>query len=436
MSTRAFLFFLTIGLSPHLAAADATLHATLALDTGLASMRGELWRQFPPQNTPVELTADKPAGVLKEPAFEGTPRYGHIRLGNGPRGEFGVMVVHEPEDRPELRRLYVDTNRNGDFTDDGNGRWNVVSRQPNNVVVSSHPVMLRASWGKDGREISAGPYAVIFIYVPAKDGSYELSYRGTTVRVGQLPLDGGMARTVAMETDNDGIFDLGGAKPLHLWIDANRDGLFNWDERFDAREPFTLAGHTYEAGFSPDGAELVLKPTNRDAQVLKERRIARPGPVALLTPGTPAPDFTALQPDGGSMKLSDLRGQIVILDFWAPWCGPCKASMPALDQLYQQVRTQGVTVLGLCVWDTRAAFDKWMAKPQVKTTYPLAFDPAGRDSENQNADSIASKLYNVSGIPTFYVIDREGRVAASYLGNTAASKQGLRDTLARLGVKL
>lgn len=418
------------------AATAAPLRATLTLDTQIASLRGELWRQLPPHNTPVTLAGTRPDWVRREPAGEGARRYGRIRLGNGPRGDYGVLVVHEPAGRHEERRLFIDANRNGDFTDDGDGRWNVVSRQPNNVVVSSQPAVLRASWGDSGRETSAGDYAVMFIYVPDKTGDYHLSYRGTTARVGQLALAGGPARVIALESDNDAVFDPAASQPLHLWIDADRDGLFNWNERFDARAPLALAGGTYEAGFTPDGAELTLTPTTRPAQVLKERRITRPGRVTLLAAGTPAPDFTALKPEGGAMKLSDLRGRIVILDFWAPWCGPCKAAMPALDQLYQQVRDQGVEVLGLCVWDTRAAFDRWLEAPQVKTTYPLAFDPAGRDAENNNADSIASKHYNVTGIPTFYVIDRDGKVAASFVGNTAASKQGLRTTLAGLGVRL
>ena len=423
-------------LAAALPATETTIHTTLALDLQIASLRGELWRQIPPLNTAVELDGSRPDWVVREPEYEGTPRYGRIRIGNGPHREFGLLVVHEPEGRPEARRLFIDANRNGDLTDDGNGHWNVVSRQPNNVVVSSQPAVLRASWGDATGETAAGDYAVMFIYVPAKDGTYGLSYRGTTARVGELALDGVKARVVAVETDNDAVFATPARHPLHLWIDADRDGHFNWNERFDAREAFVLNGQTLEARFSPDGAELTLAPSTRAPQQLVERRIPRPGRVELLAAGVRAPEFTALKPDGSEMKLSELRGQIVILDFWAPWCGPCKASMPALDELYRNVKDQGVTVLGLCVWDTRAAFDKWIEQPQVKTTYPLAFDPAGRDAENNNADSIASKHYNVTGIPTFYVIDRDGKVAASYVGNTAASKQGLRDTLTRLGVGL
>jgi peroxiredoxin len=113
--------------------------------------------------------------------------------------------------------------------------------------------------------------------------------------------------------------------------------------------------------------------------------------------------------------------------------------MPALDQLYRETKDQGVVVLGVCVSDKKSAFDAWQAKPGVATTYPLAFDPTGATAETGGssvAESLARKHYNVSGIPTFYVLDREGRIAARYVGNTDESKQGLRDALLKLGIKL
>lgn len=410
----------------------------LELDTRIASQGGALWREIPPRNQPVPLTGAKPAAIVREPAYRGTPRYGAIRLGNGPHGLHHVVVDHEAGDDPAQRRLYIDANRNGDLTDDGDGRWKTLSRQPNNVTVGAHPAVLRASWGDATTETGSADYAVIFVYLPDRErpGEYALSYRGTTARVGRLGLGDRTVRVVAVETDADAVFDLGSSNPVHLFVDADDDGFFDWNERFDAREPFALGGSVYTAGFTPDGARLTLAPTDRPAQQLKERRITRPEQRVLLGAGTAAPDFVALRAEGGEMRLSDYRGRIVILDFWAPWCGPCKASMPGLDQLYRETKDEGVVVLGLCVWDTRAAFDRWLAKPQVPTSYPLAFDPAGRNTENQNADSIASRLYHVTGIPTFYVIDREGKIAAAFVGSGEQSKQGLRDALVRLGVRL
>ena len=134
-------------------------------------------------------------------------------------------------------------------------------------------------------------------------------------------------------------------------------------------------------------------------------------PVKLLAAGTPAPDFTAIAPDGHPVHLSDYRGKTVVLDFWATWCGPCQKSMPHLESVYQQVKDKNVVVLGVCVWDGKALYDKWLTTTGSAYTFQTAYDPAG-----PGKSSIASSLYKVSGIPTQYVIDKDGKVAAAYSG--------------------
>ncbi len=134
-------------------------------------------------------------------------------------------------------------------------------------------------------------------------------------------------------------------------------------------------------------------------------------PPKLLAVGTAAPDFSAVTSDGKTVHLSDYKGKTVVLDFWATWCGPCQASMPHLESVYQQVKEQNVAVLSLCVWDKKDAYMKWVADKSAKYTFPTAFDSAGRGPQN-----IARKLYGVRGIPTQYVIDKDGKVAATNVG--------------------
>src|SRR5688500_15395159 len=96
--------------------------------------------------------------------------------------------------------------------------------------------------------------------------------------------------------------------------------------------------------------------------------VAQPAPPPLLAPGPTAPDFTAYTADRKPVKLSDFKGKVVLIDFWAPWCGPCKVVMPHMEKLHQKLGTQDFVVLGVCVWDTQASFDKWQKSLEVKTS--------------------------------------------------------------------
>jgi thiol-disulfide isomerase/thioredoxin/outer membrane lipoprotein-sorting protein len=148
----------------------------------------------------------------------------------------------------------------------------------------------------------------------------------------------------------------------------------------------------------------------------------------LLALGSAAPDFTANAPDGTPVTLSSLKGKTVILDFWATWCGPCQHSMPHLEKVYDAVKDQNVAVLAVCVWDEKAAYDKWITAKKDTYTFPTAFDPAGRGAKN-----IAGGIYKVTGIPTQYVIDKDGKIAAAYSGYSDGDTR-LETALGKLGV--
>jgi thiol-disulfide isomerase/thioredoxin len=166
---------------------------------------------------------------------------------------------------------------------------------------------------------------------------------------------------------------------------------------------------------------------------------AQPARPPLLAAGTAAPDFTALRPDNSPVKLSDFRGKVVLVDFWATWCGPCKVSMPHMEKLHQKLAGQGLVVLGVCVWDDRSAFDRWQTSPEVPTSYPKVFDPVAKSDRGkpyEQRGDIATRLYQVSGIPTFYLVDQEGKVAFSAVGSGADNEKGLDQALAAAGFKL
>jgi peroxiredoxin len=154
-----------------------------------------------------------------------------------------------------------------------------------------------------------------------------------------------------------------------------------------------------------------------------------------LKPGELAPDFTALDPAGHPVKLSDFAGKIVVLDFWATWCGPCLASLPHTQRVAAATKMQDVVVFAACTSDTRERFDTWLKANAAK--YPdivFANDPNGRDTPATFAERASARLYGVNGIPTQFVIGRDGKIVEIFSGYGEGDDR-LETALAKLGVK-
>ncbi len=155
-----------------------------------------------------------------------------------------------------------------------------------------------------------------------------------------------------------------------------------------------------------------------------------------LQAGAVAPDFAMQTVDGKEVKLSDFKGKVVILDFWATWCGPCIASMPHTQENAAKYKDQGVVVLASGTSDLIAKFKEWIPKNQPK--YPdmlFAFDPNERDSATFDQRA-SQRLYHVVGIPTQFVIGRDGKITATIVGNGGKEDARTEAALARAGVKV
>jgi peroxiredoxin len=376
----------------------------------------------------VTLSATKPAGIKKEPVYRAVPKYGSIRLGNGPKSEY-LIALDEPETGDY--KIYFDKNRNGDLTDDGDGAWVKKNEGNGRVMYGVNEYVARASWGTPRKETSFGDYGVAFYRFVGQD--VLLMYR-QAARAGTVTVDGKAHKALLVENDADGVYSkplddegkpVGGGtatRPVWLLVDLNDDGKMVTN---DARSPFKLGDKAFEAKIALDGSSVALTPTTRK---VPERKVAeRP---ALLKVGTAAPEFRAEAWGGGTCQLSDFRGRVVVLDFWATWCGPCQRSMPHIEKVWQAVKNKNVVVLGVCVWDEKAAYEKWIPENKSKYTFSFAFDPAGRDS----AKSIAGKLFQVSGIPTTYIIDKDGKVADAIVGYQDGDKR-VEEALKKLGVE-
>jgi peroxiredoxin len=120
----------------------------------------------------------------------------------------------------------------------------------------------------------------------------------------------------------------------------------------------------------------------------------------------PAADFKGKLLEGGSMQLAQTKGKVVVLNYWASWCGPCRTESPQFDLLYRKIKSQGVDFYGI---DTKDVRDK--AKQFVRTndiTFPIVYDEAGETAVR------LGNLPTVS-LPFTVLLDKQGKVAAVYV---------------------
>ena len=120
--------------------------------------------------------------------------------------------------------------------------------------------------------------------------------------------------------------------------------------------------------------------------------------------GKPAPDFALKSSTGENLRLSEYRGDVVMINFWATWCGPCRQEMPLLDELYSRYERVGFNLLGVNIDDdSNRAMD--MIR-ELGVNFPVLFD----------ARKEVSKLYDVDAMPVTVLVDREGNVRFVHQG--------------------
>jgi peroxiredoxin len=125
--------------------------------------------------------------------------------------------------------------------------------------------------------------------------------------------------------------------------------------------------------------------------------------LALANP-SPAQNFTLKSAQGSNIRLSEYRGQVVLVNFWASWCGPCRQEFPHLDDLHRRYAGLGFTVFGVNVEQNRQQAEKVLR--DIPVTFPILFDD----------DNVVSKLYSVDAMPMSVLIDRAGNLRYVHRG--------------------
>ena len=134
----------------------------------------------------------------------------------------------------------------------------------------------------------------------------------------------------------------------------------------------------------------------------------------------PAPDFTLKAMNGKNVKLSELAGNVVLINFWASWCGPCREEMPLLNDLHNKYEALGFTVLGVNVEEQAAPAIGFINKSPVD--FPILFD-------NKND---VSKIYKVVAMPTTVVVDRDGNIRYEHKGYKSGDEKKYKKMVKKL----
>ncbi len=137
-----------------------------------------------------------------------------------------------------------------------------------------------------------------------------------------------------------------------------------------------------------------------------EKQVPVAGNESSATLGATAPDFILKDIEGREVRLSGFRGKVVLIEFWATWCPPCKATVPELKALYNRYGDKGLVVLGIAVDEDAAAAPKLLNFSREQ----------GINYTTVLGTEAVERAYHVSSIPMMYLIDKQGKIRSSYMG--------------------
>lgn len=145
-------------------------------------------------------------------------------------------------------------------------------------------------------------------------------------------------------------------------------------------------------------------------------------PTAAMAPGTPAPALVGARLDGAHFDLAAQRGKLVLVDFWASWCEPCRRELPVLEALHHEHAAAGLVVVGVSVDESQADAEAFLR--QVALSFPIVFD----------GDRSLARTWSPPKMPSVYLIERDGTIARVFAGEKPGQLDALEaEVVRRLG---
>ena len=390
------LIALSFILAPLAVAADnATVSMKLIPSGAMPKLGG-----YRPQQ--LQLSPDKPEALKKAPEME-SPLYGQIRFG----GVSYLVALDEPEGKDA--KLYVDSNNNGDLTDDAPVTWNkrpYKTPQSDSLTQYSGTIQLPLKTGDKPTMVSLGAYRFDKKDTMRGQFSKAIFYYMDYAYDGQITLGDKTYHAMLSDDLATGDFKSGS---IRLLIDRNGDGKFDSrSESFDAAKPFNIGGTTWAVSDMTSGGSFAIAKSDKTVDEIMPPPDHSVGKIITA--------FKATTTDGKEVSFpSDYKGKLVMLDFWATWCGPCMGEVPNLVKTYNEYHDKGIEILGISLDQPNSADKVKSVTGEKGMTWPQVYD-------GQFWQARIAVMYGINSIPAAYLVDGDtGEILAS--GNSLRGEE-------------
>ncbi|MBL9119050.1 MAG: TlpA family protein disulfide reductase [Phycisphaerae bacterium] len=346
------------------------------------------------------LSSEKPATVTKVPEGLEAPLFGTLPVA-GVKGRVFHVIVDEPAGKEA--RLFVDANGDGDLTNDAAAEWKskkAKGKPGDDKEYTTYNGGATLLFGGEGKTFDAHINA--YRFDPNDPGRAQLKdvllfYRDYAVE-GELPLGGKSYKVMLDDGKVSGDFSgkaagSEGGSAVTLLIDVNGNGKFDHSgESFPVDAPFNIAGTTWElADIAADGSSMRAVKSTKTVEAV-------PTPPDLAV-GKKILSFEEKDLEGKTVRFpDDYKGKVVLLDFWATWCGPCMLEMPNVVKAYEAYHDKGFEVLGVTL-DSKDAVEKIRGAEKDKgMKWPQIYDGGGWKAK-------LATQFSIHSIPQAYLVD-------------------------------